>query len=115
MLLFVNNVIVESNSGDYIKSFAFFGRERNLNVRVIIKQYTGNHNDGIIKEIQLYSLLEVMIEKQTRQDVNKILQQGCLSGLPHMLAYKTSQNSAEMMMTYGGCSLDEWLPLLKDN
>ena len=52
-----------------------------------------------MKEIQLFSLLDVMIEEQTRYDIVKILKRGSISGLPHLLAYKTSNNCCEIMMT----------------
>ena len=57
MRLFTNDVIVEGGSGKSMQAYVFFGREKNLKIRVVVKQYKGANKKAILSEIKIFTLL----------------------------------------------------------
>jgi hypothetical protein len=50
-------VIVEGGCGNSSQAHVFFGREKNLRIRVVVKQYKGSHKHAITCEIKIFTLL----------------------------------------------------------
>jgi hypothetical protein len=114
LYLFGNDVIVEGGSGKSSQAYVFFGREKKLKIRVVIKQYKGNSRQAIMCEIKIFTLLANLKKEQAGRELVGVINNGMLDGLPHMLAYKVSKEYSEIMLTHGGVSVDKWLPRLKN-
>lgn len=114
LFLFGNDVIVEGGSGKSSQAYVFFGREKKLNIRVVIKQYKGNSRKAIICEIKIFTLLANLKKDQGGRELVGLITNGMLDGLPHMLAYKVNKEYSEIMLTHGGVSVDMWLQSLKN-
>ena len=83
----------------------FFGREKMLNLRVVLKQFDCDNRDGLLSEIKVFSLLANTFKKKTGDELMQVISHGALPGLPHMLAYRVSPDVGEVLMTHGGMSL----------
>ena len=53
----------------------FFGREAELKIRVVLKQYHGNKKRAILAEIKIFTLLEKLKKNQAGCDLIKVLDQ----------------------------------------
>ena len=111
---FKNDILVDCESDDYANAIVFFGKEKNLNIRVVIKQFSGVNESAFVNQIKLFSRLENELEKQNRHNIVKVLRQGTQAGLPHIMAYKQTKDCSELMMSLGGQTLEHWIPLLGD-
>lgn len=49
---------MESSSGKSSQAVIFFGREKNLKIRVVVKQYSGGKKNAVMTEIKIFTLLE---------------------------------------------------------
>ena len=45
---FKNDILVDCESDDYANATAFFGKEKNLNIRVVIKQFSGVNESAFV-------------------------------------------------------------------
>ena len=58
VLFYPNEVIVEKSSADSAQSVVYFGRESNLYIRIVLKQYLRQSFKNMIRDIKIFSLLE---------------------------------------------------------
>lgn len=112
MQLFKNDIIVEGGSGQSSQAYVFFGREKSLKIRVVLKQYKGQNKKSILSEIKIFTLLENLKKEMSGSEIVSVINKGNLVGLPHMLGYKVSKSYSEIMMTHGGNCLEKWTPRL---
>ena len=70
----------------------FFGKEVNMGIKIVLKQYTGVTFDEIIREIKLFTLLEkdrIYIEESKQQNITQVIVKNIQhDGLPQLLGYK---------------------------
>lgn len=113
--MFKNEIVVESSSGDSSQAAVFFGREATLQIRVVLKQYTGSGKKSILSEIKVLSLFEEARIKQSGSDLANVFSQHQISlpGLPLMIGYKVGKDYCEIMMTHGGNNLEQWTAHIK--
>ena len=45
---FKNDILVDCESDDYANAIVFFGKEKNLNIRVVIKQFSGVNESAFV-------------------------------------------------------------------
>ena len=114
MQLFKKEIIVESGSGQSSQAYVFFGREKSLKIRVVLKQYKGGNKKSILREIKIFTLLENYKKSQTGNDLVSVINNGNLVGFPHLLGYKVCKNYSEIMMTHGGNCVEMWTQRIKD-
>ena len=67
--LFKEEIIVESSSGKSSQAIVFFGREKNLNIRVVLKQYIGPKKKSIMTEIKIFTKLENIKKENCGDDL----------------------------------------------
>ena len=101
-------MIVESGSGQSSQAYVFFGREKSLKIRVVLKQYKGYDKKSILREIKIFTLLENLKKEMAGNDLGSVINNGTLVGFPHLLGYKVSKEYSEIMMTHGGNCLLKW-------
>ena len=51
----------------------FFGRERNLNIRVVIKQYKGTNKEAIMSEIKIFTRLANLEKEKSGNDIVEVI------------------------------------------
>lgn len=95
-------MIVESGSGDFSQANVFFGREKNLKIKVVLKKYSGKKKKAILKEIKIFTLLENLKKNIAGNDLGSVINNSNLVGFPHLLGYKVGKEFSEIMMTHGG-------------
>ena len=82
---FQKQIKVESHSSESSQAAVFFGRETNLGIRVVLKQYKSNLH-GIFREIKIFTEIERNKEEsKPNGDGNR--QQSQTSSLPNLLCY----------------------------
>lgn len=88
----------------------FFGREKTLGIRVVLKQYVGLQRKAIMSEIKIFTLLESLRKNAAGSElVNALNKNKMLTGLPLMLGYRIGKEQSEIMMTHGGCTISQWV------
>jgi serine/threonine protein kinase len=110
--LFTNDIVVEGGTGKSSQAYVFFGREKSLKIRVVLKQYKGSDRKSILSEIKIFTLLESLKKEESGSELLQVINKGVLVGLPHMLGYKVGKDFSEILMTHGGNSLEKWTPRL---
>ena len=65
---FKKQIKVESHSSESSQAAVFFGRETNLGIRVVLKQYSSNLH-GIFREIKIFTELERKKEDGSNDDL----------------------------------------------
>ena len=58
VLFFKDRIEVERVLTGSAQAVIFFGREINMEIKIVLKQYSGVTFDEIIREIKLFTLLE---------------------------------------------------------
>ena len=66
--LLKDKIIVDSSSSQSMQAKVFFGREPNLGIKVVLKQYT-NDLRGMFREIRIFTELERMNKRKFEQDI----------------------------------------------
>jgi len=66
--LFKKLIKVKSSCGESSQAHVFFGRESTLGIRVVLKQYNGTKKRAILKEVKVFTLLEVRRQKNINSD-----------------------------------------------
>ena len=66
--LLKDKIIVDSSSSQSMQAKVFFGREPNLGIKVVLKQYT-NDLRGMFREIRIFTELERMNKRKCVQDI----------------------------------------------
>jgi len=108
--LFADAFIMESSSGFSSQGIVFFGREKTLGIRVVVKQFSGSKRRQIAHEIKVLSEFERFRQTNVGNQLVKALNSdNFLKGFPQLLGYKVSRDYSEIMMTHGGSSLDQWM------
>jgi len=108
--LFNNEIVVESYSSKSSQALVFFGREKSLGIRVVLKQYIGTKKKSIMAEIKVFTLLESLRQQNPGTELVAVINPGReLPGLPVMLGYKVSKNYSEILMTHGGSNIEQWM------
>ena len=73
MLLFKEEIVVESSSGESSQAIVFFGRENILKIRIVVKQYSGEGKSSFVREIKIFTLLENIKSNTSGNDLSKVL------------------------------------------
>jgi serine/threonine protein kinase len=108
--LFKDEIHVESFSTKSSQALVFFGREKSLGVRVVLKQYVGSKKKSIMAEIKVFTLLESLRQQTPGTELVKVINPGReLPGLPLMLGYKVNKKCSEILMTHGGSNIEQWM------
>ena len=84
-----------------------FGRETNLGIRVVLKQYKSALN-GMHRELKVFTELERIKNGEENKAQSNEFEQSL--GLPNLLSYAISSDnmSGEILMTNGGRNLSHW-------
>ena len=84
-----------------------------MRMRIVLKQYTGDTFDEIVREIRLFTLLEkekLQLDDQKQKNMSEIFILGKQpDGLPELLGYKIQENQGEILMADAGPNLDKWV------
>lgn len=108
--------MVESSSGKTSQGIIFFGREKTLNIRVVVKQFSGVQRKQIAQEIKVLSEIEKLRRANTGSMILEVKdREDTIRGFPHVLSYKVTKAVSEIMMTHEGSSTDAWMYHIKDN
>ena len=94
-----------------MQATVFFGREPNLGIKVVLKQYRRDLR-GIFREIKIFTELERLKATNRQKGLVKIIEQGPViqETLPHLLSYAVGKGNqvGEILMTNGGENLAYW-------
>ena len=84
-----------------------FGRETNLGIRVVLKQYK-TALSGMHRELKVFTELERIKNGEENKEQESGFEQSV--GLPILLSYAISSDnmSGEILMTNGGRNLNHW-------
>ena len=58
IIFFKNRIKVERTAGDSAQAVIFYGRDVKMDMRVVLKQYTGVNFNDIVREIKVFTELE---------------------------------------------------------
>lgn len=101
---------VYASSSQSSQAVVFFGRELQLGLRTVVKQYTDKKRKSAATEIKIFTQLEKLRNLTSGRELDKVVKSGdLLPGFPVMLAYKVGAYHSEIMMTYGGDSINKWM------
>ena len=80
----------------------------------MLKQFLGSDMQSFLSEIKIFTEIERRRHEQSGGELKQVINNGKnLTALPLMLAYKTNKSYAEVLMTHGGSSLDQWINYVK--
>ena len=108
--LLQNKINVASSSSQSMQARVFFGREPNLGIKVVLKQYKDDLR-GIFREIRIFTELERIRKNKKAYNIGQLIEDGNkYSTLPQMLSYSTNTDNSigEILMTNEGPTLDFW-------
>jgi hypothetical protein len=90
--LFFNwDIEVEDVSEKSSQAKVFFGREKNMKIRVVVKQYRGKMLNAIKIEMKIFTLLDAQRSlHQGSMLTNNVEGNLTLQGLPQLLGYKVN-------------------------
>lgn len=71
--MFKHNMIVESYSNKTAQALVFFGREKTLGVRVVLKQFAGSRRKASVTELKIFTQLEGLRQQQTGNELSLVL------------------------------------------
>ena len=122
LLFFREKVLVEKFIDNSSRAVVFFGRETNLGIKVVVKQYSGQFLDELIRELRLFTYIEnfrfkTHLNKRKSQapDLAQIFVRGSQhDGLPKILGYRIKEDQGEILMTSGGTSIENWMAKIKN-
>ena len=78
-MFFKDRITVKRTVGDSAQALIFFGRETNIGNRVVLKQYTGETFEEIIREIKVFTELEkdrYITGNQEQQEITEMIKMG---------------------------------------
>ena len=94
-----------------MQATVFFGREPNLGIKVVLKQYKRDLR-GIHREIKIFTELERLKKQDRPNSISKIIEESpsFQETLPHLLCYAVGRDNqvGEILMTNGGKNLAHW-------
>jgi len=108
--LFESRIEVDAQRIISGQAVVFFGREKTLGIRVVLKQYKAIESSSFLSEIKIFSHLEkIRNERAGNQLANMLARNYDIETMPLMLGYKYSKDVGEILMTHGGNDLKTWL------
>ena len=115
VLYFEKKIKVESSAESSAQAKVFFGREADLNFRVVLKQYKLNLK-GMFREIKIFTELERRKNNEENKEPFKEESSQSAIGLPHLLSYAIATNNrvGEILMTNEGQNLKYWQKKITD-
>ena len=84
-LFFENKIKIENRSKESSQACIFFGRETDLGIRVVLKQYKTKLT-GLYREIKIFTEIERLKNGEESKEHSKPNKQYD-TGLPHLLCY----------------------------
>jgi len=86
----------------------FFGRELQLGLRVVVKQYTALKKKQSLAEIEVFTELEKIRAQQAGTKLSLVITSSDQHiGFPVMLGFKFGAGYGEILMTHGGDTMDD--------
>ena len=72
VLFFKKEIKIEHTNSESAQAVVFFGRETDMGVRVVLKQYKGEAFDGIFRELKMFTYMENRKNSQLDQDIAEV-------------------------------------------
>ena len=111
-ILFKDRIKVERSITDSAQAKIFFGREIDMDIPVVLKQYQGVTFNQIIREIKIFTLIERdkmrASERKEKVPMRFIVKETGHDSLPQLLGYKVQEGIGEILLLNNGPSLEKW-------